>query len=79
MRRGLVEHDDERAWCVMLLVIRIVPVAAVMLVAGVAAGCANSSGSLGKAKLSVLNVVSVEGEGITWDNRVPTWSARQGR
>jgi hypothetical protein len=36
-----------------------------------AVGCRNSSGTLGKAKLSVLNVVSLEGEGISWDNRVP--------
>jgi hypothetical protein len=38
----------------------------------VATGCENSSGSLGKAKVSLLNVVSLDGEGITWDNRVPT-------
>jgi hypothetical protein len=42
---------------------------AVVLVAA-ATGCSNSSGSLGKGKLSILNVLSVEGEGIAWDNRV---------
>jgi hypothetical protein len=42
----------------------------VMLVAH-AAGCSNSSGTLGKGKLDILNVVSLEGEGISWDNRVP--------
>ena len=55
---------------------RVVFVSAVMVVMGVAAGCTNSSGSLGKAKFSVLNVVSVEGEGITWDNRAPVRGAR---
>jgi hypothetical protein len=35
-------------------------------------GCRNSSGSLGKATLTILNVLSLEGEGITWDNRVPS-------
>jgi hypothetical protein len=43
----------------------------VVLVANVT-GCSNSSGSLGKGKLSILNVLSLEGEGITWDNRVPS-------
>lgn len=45
----------------------------------VAGGCRNSSGTLGKAKLSVLNVVSLEGEGITWDNRVPAPTTQPSR
>jgi hypothetical protein len=42
---------------------------------GTTTGCSNSSGSLGKGRLSILNVVSLEGEGITWDNRVPAPAA----
>ena len=58
---------------------RAVYVPTVLVVLGVGAGCANSSGSLGKAKLSVLNVVSVEGEGITWNNRGSVTTAQPGR
>jgi hypothetical protein len=49
-------------------IIRMLCIAAALLAAG---GCRNSSGTLGKARLSVLNLVAIEGEGIAWDNRVP--------
>jgi hypothetical protein len=58
------------------LVMRVLGIVATLFVA---TGCENSSGSLGKAKVSVLNVVSLEGEGITWDNRAPTPTTQPGR
>ena len=53
----------------MILAAKVACVTVALVMPG--AGCSNSSGSLGKGKLSILNVVSVEGEGISWDNRVP--------
>lgn len=53
----------------MILAAKVACVTVALVMPG--AGCSNSSGGLGKAKLNILNVVSVEGEGISWDNRVP--------
>jgi hypothetical protein len=67
----IVFNDELKGWWSMLQIkgiVRALCVSAALLSVG---GCRNSSGTLGKARLSVLNLVSVEGEGIAWDNRVP--------